>query len=123
VPERTDVFADLAADLAATNPDLFEKMTAGADRDFDAAVFQLHRPHLDASPHDLLALCADTVGARREYNDRVGYQVRGLTPPEAEFRYELTAPMGAVGIRTRQRVRRFSGPGRQSGQFSDTTSS
>jgi uncharacterized protein (TIGR03084 family) len=52
---------------------------------------------------------ADAVGARREYTDRIGhlawfatrnrdfgYQVRGLTPPEAEFRYELTAPSGAL---------------------------
>jgi enediyne biosynthesis protein E11 len=131
-------------------------MTAGADKDFDAAVFALLTPYLAASPDELLALwhserdgavaalaalppdqvvpwvarplpvrvlacagimemfahgqdIADAVGARREYTDRIGhlawfatrnrdfgYQVRGLTPPEAEFRYELTAPSGAV---------------------------
>jgi uncharacterized protein (TIGR03084 family) len=50
---------------------------------------------------------ADTVGAQREITDRIGHlawfaarnrdfgsQVRGLTPPEAQFRYELTAPSG-----------------------------
>ena len=48
-------------------------------------------------------------GAEREYTDRIGYLVafavrtrdfgylaRGLTPPEAEFRFEITAPSGAV---------------------------
>ena len=51
----------------------------------------------------------DTIGAPREYTDAIGhltwfgtrnrdfaYLVRGLTPPEAEFRYEFTAPSGTV---------------------------
>ncbi len=50
---------------------------------------------------------ADAVGARREYTDRIGhltgfavrtwdfgYLARGLTPPEQEFRFELTSPSG-----------------------------
>src|SRR5579859_7424806 len=50
---------------------------------------------------------ADALGAPREYTDRIGhlvwfgtrnrdfgYLVRGLTPPDAEFRYEITAPSG-----------------------------
>ena len=45
---------------------------------------------------------ADTLGAPREYTDRIGhliwfgtrnrdfgYLVRGLTPPDVEFRYEI----------------------------------
>jgi enediyne biosynthesis protein E11 len=52
---------------------------------------------------------ADTVGAAREYTDRIGhvawfatrnvdfgYEARGLTPPGTEFRFELTAPSGTV---------------------------
>lgn len=52
---------------------------------------------------------ADTVGARREYTDRIwhltmfavrtwdfGYLARGLTPPEQEFRFELTSPSGKL---------------------------
>jgi uncharacterized protein (TIGR03084 family) len=144
------------AGLAGADPDLFVKMTAGAEKNFDAAVFALLQPYLAADPNDLLdrwraerdtavatlaalppdqlvpwvarqlpvqvLACAglmelfahgqdiaDAVGAQREYTDRIGhlawfatrnrdfgYQVRGLTPPEAEFRYELTAPSGAV---------------------------
>jgi uncharacterized protein (TIGR03084 family) len=144
------------AGLAASDPDTFATITAGADKDFDAAVFALLQPYLAASPEDLLArwraerdgavaalsavppdqmvpwvarqipvralACAgmmelfahgqdiaDAVGARREYTDAIGhlawfgtrnrdfgYQVRGLTPPEADFSYELTAPSGAV---------------------------
>jgi uncharacterized protein (TIGR03084 family) len=51
----------------------------------------------------------DAVGARREATDRLrhlvafavrtwdfGYLSRGLTPPEVEFRFELTAPSGTV---------------------------
>lgn len=50
----------------------------------------------------------DTVGAEREHTDRIrhlvafavrtwdfGYLARGLTPPDAEFRFEITAPSGA----------------------------
>jgi len=50
---------------------------------------------------------ADTIGVDREYTDRIGhltwfgtrnrdfaYLVRGLTPPEVEFRYEFTGPSG-----------------------------
>jgi enediyne biosynthesis protein E11 len=52
---------------------------------------------------------ADTLGIRREPTDRIaflvafgvrtrdfGYLARGLTPPEEEFRFELTAPSGAL---------------------------
>lgn len=52
---------------------------------------------------------ADALGVTREHTDRLwwvawfatltsdfGYQSRGLTPPEVQFRYELTAPSGAV---------------------------
>jgi uncharacterized protein (TIGR03084 family) len=144
------------AGLAASDPDAFVAMTAGADKDFDGAVFALLTPYLATSTDDLAArwrserdaavtalaalspdqmvpwvarylpvrvlACAgmmelfahgqdiaDTVGAHREHTDRIGhlawfatrnrdfgYQVRGLTPPEAEFRYELTAPSGTV---------------------------
>jgi enediyne biosynthesis protein E11 len=50
---------------------------------------------------------ADAVGVRREHTDRIwhltafavrtwdfGYLARGLTPPEQEFRFELTSPSG-----------------------------
>jgi enediyne biosynthesis protein E11 len=144
------------AGLAASDPGLFVKVTAGAEKDFDAAVAEMLKPYLAASPGDLLArwraerdaavtalaalppdqlvpwvarqlpasvlACAgmmelfahgqdiaDTVGVQREITDRIGhlawfatrnrdfgYQVRGLTPPEAQFRYELTAPSGAT---------------------------
>jgi uncharacterized protein (TIGR03084 family) len=52
---------------------------------------------------------ADALGVTRERTDRLwwvtwfvtltwdfGYQSRGLTPPDTQFRYELTAPSGAV---------------------------
>ena len=52
---------------------------------------------------------ADAVGVRREHGDRIGhlvgfavrnrdfgYLVRGLTPPEEPFRFELTAPSGTL---------------------------
>jgi enediyne biosynthesis protein E11 len=144
------------AGLAGSDPDLFVRMTAGAEKDFDAAVAALLQPYLAAAPAELLdrwrteldtsvvtlaalppdqlvpwvarqlparvLACAglmelfahgqdiaDTVGAPREYTDRIGhlawfgtrnrdfgYQVRGLTPPGDEFRFELTAPSGAV---------------------------
>jgi uncharacterized protein (TIGR03084 family) len=51
----------------------------------------------------------DTVGAGREHTDRIrhlvafavrtwdfGYLARGLTPPDVTFRFEITAPSGAV---------------------------
>lgn len=144
------------AEIAASDPELFVKVTTGADQDFDAAVQALLTPYLAATPGDLLTrwraerdgaakalaalppdqilpwvvrpipasvlACAgimelfahgqdiaDAAGVRREYTDRIGhlawfatrnrdfgYQVRGLTPPDAPFRYELTAPSGAV---------------------------
>ena len=50
----------------------------------------------------------DALGVERGYTDRIGhlawfatrvwdfgYQARGLTPPDVQFRYELTAPSGA----------------------------
>jgi uncharacterized protein (TIGR03084 family) len=142
------------AGISASDPDLFAKVTVGADKDFDGAVDALLRPYLDASPADLLArwrtersdankalsalppaqmvpwvarqipasalACAglmelfahgqdiaDTIGAPRVHTDRIGhltwfgtrnrdfgYLVRGLTPPDAEFRFELTGPSG-----------------------------
>jgi uncharacterized protein (TIGR03084 family) len=52
---------------------------------------------------------ADALGVRPERTDRIrhvvtfavrtwdfGYLARGLTPPEEEFRFELTAPSGAI---------------------------
>jgi uncharacterized protein (TIGR03084 family) len=52
---------------------------------------------------------ADALRVRREYTDRIqhlvgfailvwdfGYQARGLTPPDTQFRFELTAPSGEV---------------------------
>jgi len=52
---------------------------------------------------------ADALGVRRERTDRIrhlvgfavrtwdfGYLARGLTPPDVEFRFELTAPSGAL---------------------------
>jgi uncharacterized protein (TIGR03084 family) len=52
---------------------------------------------------------ADGLGVTREYTDRIwclawfatltwdfGYQSRGLTPPDVQFRYELTAPSGEL---------------------------
>jgi enediyne biosynthesis protein E11 len=52
---------------------------------------------------------ADTLGIRREPTDRLkhlvgfavltwdfGYQARGLTPPDVEFRYEITGPSGEL---------------------------
>jgi uncharacterized protein (TIGR03084 family) len=52
---------------------------------------------------------ADALQIRREYTDRIkhlagfaaltwdfGYQARGLTPPDVQFRYELTAPSGEL---------------------------
>jgi uncharacterized protein (TIGR03084 family) len=128
------------AGISASDPELFAKVTAGADRDFDAAVAALLTPYLDLSPAELLSVLppaqmvpwvarqipasalaaaglmelfahgqdiADTIGVAREYTDRIGhltwfgtrnrdfgYLVRGLTPPDVEFRYELTAPSG-----------------------------
>lgn len=43
------------AGLAGSDPDLFVKMTAGAEQDFDAAVAQMLKPYLAASTGDLLA--------------------------------------------------------------------
>lgn len=52
---------------------------------------------------------ADALGVTREHTDRLwwvtffttmtwdfGYQARGMTPPDVQFRYELTAPSGAT---------------------------
>jgi enediyne biosynthesis protein E11 len=52
---------------------------------------------------------ADALRVRREYTDRIqhlvgfailvwefGYEARGLTPPDTQFRFELTAPSGEV---------------------------
>jgi uncharacterized protein (TIGR03084 family) len=67
---------------------------------------------------------ADAVGARRDYTDRIrhlavfaarnrdfGYLVRGLTPPEAEFRFELTTPSGErLEIGPADASQRITGP-------------
>jgi enediyne biosynthesis protein E11 len=142
------------AKIAATDADLFAKVTVGADKNFDGAVDALLKPYLAASPTELLArwrgerkaanealavlppaqmlpwvarqipasalACAglmevfahgqdihDAIGAPREYTDRIGhltwfgtrnwdfgYLVRGLTPPDVEFRYEFIGPSG-----------------------------
>jgi enediyne biosynthesis protein E11 len=142
------------AGMAASDPEQFTKLTAGADKDFDQAVQALLTPYLTAKPGDLLTrwrserdgavkalaalppdqmvpwvvrsipagvlACAglmelfahgqdiaDTIGVRRQYTDRIGhlawfatrnrdfgYQVRGMTPPDVPFRFELTAPSG-----------------------------
>jgi uncharacterized protein (TIGR03084 family) len=144
------------AGIAASDPDMFVKLTAGAADNFDGAVQALLTPYLAISPAGLLdrwraerdeavkALAAlppdhivpwvarplpagvlacagimelfahgqdiaDAAGVRREHTDRIGhlawfatrnrdfgYQVRGLTPPDAPFRFELTAPSGAM---------------------------
>ena len=42
------------AGIAASDPELFAKVTVGADKDFDAAVTALLTPYLDASPAELL---------------------------------------------------------------------
>jgi uncharacterized protein (TIGR03084 family) len=142
------------AQISASDPDLFAKVTTGAEKNFDGAVEALLTPYLELSPADLLArwrtergdankalsalppaqmvpwvarqipasalACAglmelfahgqdihDTLGAPRKYTDRIGhltwfgtrnrdfgYMVRGLTPPDVEFRYEFTGPSG-----------------------------
>lgn len=54
---------------------------------------------------------ADALGVRRERTDRIkhivgfavhtwdfGYQSRGLTPPDVQFRFELVAPSGATWV-------------------------
>jgi uncharacterized protein (TIGR03084 family) len=143
------------AGLAATDPDKFTVLTAGADKDYDGVVLALLSPHLSAPPAELLdhwqaaregavtALAAlpsdqivpwvrpmrasvlgavgimelfghgqdiaDALGVPRTYTDRIGhlawlatlnrdfgYRVRGLVPPTTKFRYDLTAPSGAV---------------------------
>ena len=43
------------AGIAASDPELFAKVTVGADKDFDGAVAALLTPYLEASPADLLA--------------------------------------------------------------------
>src|ERR1700731_4088129 len=43
------------AGLAASNPGLFVKMTAGAENNFDAAVAEMLKPYLAASTDDLFA--------------------------------------------------------------------
>jgi uncharacterized protein (TIGR03084 family) len=144
------------AELAASDPEGFQEMAAGATDDFDGAVQGLLAPYLAATPAVLLSrwrseraaaaralavlppdqmvpwvarsipagilACAgimelfahgqdiaDAVGIQRVYNDRIGhlagfaarnrdfgYLVRGLTPPEDPFRFELTAPSGEL---------------------------
>jgi uncharacterized protein (TIGR03084 family) len=144
------------AGTAASDPETFKAMVAGATQDFDGAVQAILAPYLACQPHELLdrwraernaaadALAllppghivpwlarplpagilasagimelfahgqdiADTAGVCREYTDRIGhlvgfavrtwdfgYLARGLTAPEEEFRFEITAPSGTV---------------------------
>ncbi|MFD8499947.1 TIGR03084 family metal-binding protein [Amycolatopsis sp. NPDC059657] len=144
------------AGLAASDPDGFVAMTAGAAKDFDGAVNAALQAYVNDPPEALLnrwrairdtgikALAAvpgdqlvpwlvnplppfvlacagmmelfahgqdiaDALGVERTRTDRVqflvgfavrvwdfGYQARGLTPPDVEFRFELTGPSGAV---------------------------
>lgn len=67
---------------------------------------------------------ADAAGVSRPYTDRIrhaavfalgnwdyAYQVRGLTPPEEQFRFELTAPSGAQwGFGPPDAAERICGP-------------
>jgi uncharacterized protein (TIGR03084 family) len=67
---------------------------------------------------------ADALGVRRGYTDRIrhlvafgvrtrdfGYLARGLTPPDGEFRFELTAPSGALWeFGPREAADRVTGP-------------
>lgn len=159
------------AGIAASDPELFRKVSSGADKNFDAAVEALLTPYLDASPAELLTrwrteragafralaalppdrmvpwvarsipagvlACAgimelfahgqdiaDAIGVRREYTDRIGhlvwfatrnrdfgYQARNLTPPDEEFRFELTAPSGVLWeFGPADAVNRITGP-------------
>ncbi len=54
------------AGIAASDPELFAKVTAGADKDFDAAVDALLKPYLDASPKELLARWREERGVATE---------------------------------------------------------
>ncbi|WP_370943930.1 TIGR03084 family metal-binding protein [Amycolatopsis sp. cg5] len=144
------------AGLAASDPAGFAAVTAGAAKDFDAAVNGALQAYVNDPPEALLTrwrairdngikalaevpadqlvpwlvnplppfvlACAgmmelfahgqdiaDALGVERPRTDRVqflvgfavrvwdfGYQARGLTPPDVEFRFELTGPSGAV---------------------------
>ncbi|MEV6926552.1 TIGR03084 family metal-binding protein [Dactylosporangium sp. NPDC051485] len=66
---------------------------------------------------------ADALGARRTHTDRLehlvafavrtwdfGYQGRGLTPPDAEFRFEITLPSGRLWQYGPQDGQRITGP-------------
>lgn len=69
---------------------------------------------------------ADALGLHREPTDRLrhlilfgvltkdfGYQARGLTPPEADFRFEITGPSGAVwAFGPEDATERITGPAR-----------
>jgi uncharacterized protein (TIGR03084 family) len=66
----------------------------------------------------------DALGAQRERTDRIGhlvafavrtwdfgYLARGLTPPQVEFRFELTAPSGALwAFGPQDAAQRITGP-------------
>ena len=68
---------------------------------------------------------ADTVGVQREHTDGIGhltwfgtrnrdfgYLVRGLTPPDAQFRYELTGSVrDHLGVRPGRRAEPDNGSG------------
>ncbi|XVQ84279.1 TIGR03084 family metal-binding protein [Microbispora siamensis] len=144
------------AAAAATDPQAFPSMTAGAQQDFDGAVNAALRQYENDPPDLLLAkwraereaaitglagvpagrtvpwlvnplppvvlACAglmeqfahgqdiaDALGVTLERTDRLrhlvvfavltrdfGYLARGLTPPSAEFRFEITAPSGEL---------------------------
>lgn len=144
------------AGTAASDPELFTKMTSAVGDDFEGAVnmalkeFEADGPEVlmgkwqatrDSAiksladvpadqvvpwlvrplPPAVLACAgfmeafahgqdvADALGVTREYTDRIwhlaffatltwdfGYQSRGLTAPDTQFRYELTAPSGEL---------------------------
>ncbi|MEU5945749.1 TIGR03084 family metal-binding protein [Micromonospora sp. NPDC047465] len=66
---------------------------------------------------------ADTLGTRRDHTDRIrhvvgfavqtwdfGYLSRNLTPPQRGFRYELTAPSGALWVYGPEDAELITGP-------------
>lgn len=67
---------------------------------------------------------ADALGVQRKRTDRLGhlvwfavrvwdfgYQARGLTPPDTEFRFEITAPSGALwAFGDEKAAQRITGP-------------
>ncbi|GAA3071209.1 TIGR03084 family metal-binding protein [Streptosporangium carneum] len=148
------IFIFRLAGLAASDPETFKALAAGAGKDFNGAVNAALEEYLNDPPETLFARwqaereaslkalaavpedqtvpwlvrplppavlasagymelfghgqdIADALGVRREPTDRIrhlvgfavltkefGYLSRGLTPPQEEFRFELTSPSG-----------------------------